>query len=171
MAARGVAYRVSGRGKGCAADGGRTAGSPRQRLALACRRQASWHACAVFPAPQPASPYPSSHPPTTPRCRPQVFKFALQVASALHHLHSRGVLHLDIKPDNVFLDGHGEELGMRDVRGKARVDGVIRGIPLPLHPPLLLAWVFLLLLPYFRSHQLTSHHSRPPPAGLWEGVI
>ncbi|CAI5473077.1 unnamed protein product [Closterium sp. Yama58-4] len=37
----------------------------------------------------------------------QVWRFVRQVASGLDHIHSRGVLHLDIKPDNIFIDAHG----------------------------------------------------------------
>ena len=32
---------------------------------------------------------------------------AAQVAAGLAHIHAYGILHLDIKPDNIFLDRHG----------------------------------------------------------------
>ncbi|GJP52737.1 hypothetical protein CLOM_g11822 [Closterium sp. NIES-68] len=37
----------------------------------------------------------------------QVWRYARQVACGLDHIHRRGVLHLDIKPDNIFIDAHG----------------------------------------------------------------
>lgn len=36
-----------------------------------------------------------------------VWVLAAQVAAGLTHIHSYGILHLDIKPDNIFLDRHG----------------------------------------------------------------
>lgn len=37
----------------------------------------------------------------------QVWKYIEQVASGLSHIHKHGVLHLDIKPENIFIDGQG----------------------------------------------------------------
>jgi|AntAceMinimDraft_5_1070358.scaffolds.fasta_scaffold28374_1 serine/threonine protein kinase len=36
-----------------------------------------------------------------------VWLLAAQVAAGLAHVHAYGILHLDIKPDNIFLDRHG----------------------------------------------------------------
>lgn len=38
----------------------------------------------------------------------QIWKFVREVASGLEHIHAAGVLHLDVKPDNVFLDVKGD---------------------------------------------------------------
>eukprot|EP00249_Psilotum_nudum_P002955 c16253_g1_i2 orf=258-1373(+) len=37
----------------------------------------------------------------------QVWDFAEQVASGLAHIHANGVLHLDVKPENIFIDSQG----------------------------------------------------------------
>jgi len=37
----------------------------------------------------------------------QVWKYIEQVASGLSHIHKHGVLHLDIKPENIFIDAKG----------------------------------------------------------------
>ncbi|KAG0582788.1 hypothetical protein KC19_3G085800 [Ceratodon purpureus] len=37
----------------------------------------------------------------------QVWEYIEDVASGLSHIHKHGVLHLDIKPDNIFIDGQG----------------------------------------------------------------
>ncbi|CAM6123838.1 unnamed protein product [Calypogeia fissa] len=37
----------------------------------------------------------------------KVWKFINQVASGLEHIHAQGVLHLDIKPENIFVDSEG----------------------------------------------------------------
>ncbi|XP_024381698.1 uncharacterized protein [Physcomitrium patens] len=37
----------------------------------------------------------------------QVWEYIGQLASALSHIHKHGVLHLDIKPENIFIDGQG----------------------------------------------------------------
>jgi serine/threonine protein kinase len=37
----------------------------------------------------------------------QVWEYFEQVASGLSHIHKHGVLHLDIKPENIFIDGQG----------------------------------------------------------------
>ncbi|CAK9199564.1 unnamed protein product [Sphagnum jensenii] len=38
----------------------------------------------------------------------QVWRYIEQVAAGLDHIHNHGVLHLDIKPENIFVDGKGE---------------------------------------------------------------
>jgi serine/threonine protein kinase len=38
----------------------------------------------------------------------QVWDYIEQIASGLKHIHSQGVLHLDIKPENIFIDGQGK---------------------------------------------------------------
>lgn len=38
----------------------------------------------------------------------QVWEYIGQLASALSHIHKHGVLHLDIKPENIFIDGQGK---------------------------------------------------------------
>jgi serine/threonine protein kinase len=40
----------------------------------------------------------------------QIITFACQVASALHNIHSKGLIHFDVKPDNVLLSDRGEAL-------------------------------------------------------------
>jgi membrane-associated tyrosine/threonine-specific cdc2-inhibitory kinase len=37
----------------------------------------------------------------------QVWMYIEQVAAGLDHIHNHGVLHLDIKPENIFVDGKG----------------------------------------------------------------
>ncbi len=37
----------------------------------------------------------------------QVWRYIEQVAAGLDHIHNHGVLHLDIKPENIFVDGKG----------------------------------------------------------------
>src|SRR5205823_14503598 len=38
---------------------------------------------------------------------PQVKRLALDLLAALAHAHERGVIHRDVKPQNVFYDAHG----------------------------------------------------------------
>jgi membrane-associated tyrosine/threonine-specific cdc2-inhibitory kinase len=38
----------------------------------------------------------------------QVWRYIEQVAAGLDHIHNHGVLHLDIKPENIFVDGKGD---------------------------------------------------------------
>ena len=40
----------------------------------------------------------------------QVWEYIEDVASGLSHIHKHGVLHLDIKPENIFIDGQGRKL-------------------------------------------------------------
>jgi len=52
---------------------------------------------------------PAWHAPAPPVCPhsacPAVLRLGRDLASAVHHLHSRGILHCDIKPSNILLDG------------------------------------------------------------------
>jgi Nif-specific regulatory protein len=36
-----------------------------------------------------------------------LYDVILQITSALHHVHRRGIIHLDLKPSNIFVDDHG----------------------------------------------------------------
>ncbi len=51
-----------------------------------------------------------------------VWRLAAQVASGLAHMHDHGVLHLDIKPDNIYIDIDGAykigDLGLAYARGR-----------------------------------------------------
>ena len=38
----------------------------------------------------------------------------VQVASALQHIHARGMAHLDVKPDNIYTDAHSEMIKLGD---------------------------------------------------------
>jgi aurora kinase, other len=44
---------------------------------------------------------------------PQCANYIFQIASALHHMHSRCVYHRDLKPENVFI-GHDGRLQLGD---------------------------------------------------------
>jgi membrane-associated tyrosine/threonine-specific cdc2-inhibitory kinase len=51
-----------------------------------------------------------------------VWRLAAQVASGLAHMHDHGVLHLDVKPDNIYIDVDGTykigDLGLAYARGR-----------------------------------------------------
>ncbi|CAI5535943.1 unnamed protein product [Closterium sp. Naga37s-1] len=64
----------------------------------------------------------------------QVWRFVRQVASGLDHIHSRGVLHLDIKPDNIFIDAHGN-LKIGGDFGRAVWEQRAHGAPSPYGMP------------------------------------
>lgn len=65
-----------------------------------------------------------------PLTQSQLLKIAHQLATALHCLHSNGIVHLDVKPDNVLIDSSGNvvlsDFGLsesydRKVRGKMKL--------------------------------------------------
>ena len=57
----------------------------------------------------------------------EVIEFSLQILSALSHIHSKGIVHCDIKPDNVILMKNGR-IKLTDF-GIARMPGVIPDLP------------------------------------------
>ncbi|MGD0092727.1 MAG: serine/threonine-protein kinase [Planctomycetota bacterium] len=62
-----------------------------------------------------------------------------QLAQALRQLRQKGIVHQDIKPDNILIDGHGNakltDLGFaRMVKGKLNWDGVAAGTVLYMSP-------------------------------------
>lgn len=67
----------------------------------------------------------------------QIAKVISQVAEAVHHFHSRGILHRDLKPDNILVDEHGEpkiiDFGvakeMSNNKDSMTRDGAIIGTP------------------------------------------
>jgi len=62
----------------------------------------------------------------------QAVDYALQVAAALAHSHAHGVIHCDIKPDNIMVDyaGHVKllDFGLSGV-GQQHMDGAVLGSP------------------------------------------
>ncbi|MBK6691995.1 MAG: serine/threonine-protein kinase [Myxococcales bacterium] len=66
-----------------------------------------------------------------------VVRAAIDIAAGLHALHQAGVVHQDVKPENLFLRGSGDalvgDLGIA-VDAKARASGVVAGTPLFMAP-------------------------------------
>jgi serine/threonine-protein kinase len=69
-----------------------------------------------------------------------------KIARAVHHLHSKGILHRDLKPGNIMLDEHGEPLvsdfGLAkflDADAELTQEGVIVGTPAYMAPDLVAA--------------------------------
>ena len=66
----------------------------------------------------------------------RAIEVTLQIASALHHLHTHRVIHRDLKPENVLLTGDGGvkviDFGIAQVRGQNRSD--VTGTPVYMPP-------------------------------------
>ncbi|HXH37151.1 MAG TPA: serine/threonine-protein kinase, partial [Thermoanaerobaculia bacterium] len=68
---------------------------------------------------------------------PAIYDVILQIASALHHIHHLGIIHLDLKPSNILVDEGGKakimDFGVA-VESRQVLDRQIRG-SLPYMPP------------------------------------
>ena len=64
------------------------------------------------------------------RSWPALYDVILQIASALHHIHHLGIIHLDLKPSNILVDDHGRakimDFGVA-VESRQVLDRQIRG--------------------------------------------
>eukprot|EP01038_Epipyxis_sp_PR26KG_P013232 gene13232-17735_t len=69
------------------------------------------------------------------KCEEQyILKWSQQIASALRVIHSVGICHNDVKPDNIFLDINGDaHLG--DYGGACDVDNPIKEMTTSYYPP------------------------------------
>jgi serine/threonine-protein kinase len=78
--------------------------------------------------------------PADARSLEQIRRYFLEVLSALGRLHSTGIVHRDIKPQNVFVDAHGRavlgDLGVAKLSSAAgeTQKGVVPGTPLYMAP-------------------------------------
>ncbi len=78
----------------------------------------------------------------TPFEEPRIWEYALQVASALEHMHDKRIIHRDLKPANIFVGDDGDlkvgDLGLGRLLSHETICAVTKvGTPLYMSPELL----------------------------------